>query len=72
MKNVILLLLFIGILVIVQGYYENKLSSVKKEKTITKYVPLHVYEGKMNGSESINNQFKSSFEKIINIDNKNA
>ena len=71
MKNVILLLLFIGILVIVQGYYENKLSSVKKEKTITKYVPLHVYEGKMNGSESINNQFKSSFEKIINIDNKN-
>tara|TARA_B000000477_G_C6087682_1_gene226196 strand:- start:525 stop:743 length:219 start_codon:yes stop_codon:yes gene_type:complete len=72
MKNVILLLLFIGILVIVQGYYENKLSSVKKEKTIIKYVPLHVYEGKMNGSESINNQFKSSFEKIINIDNKNA
>jgi hypothetical protein len=72
MKNVILLLLFIGILVIVQGYYENKLSSVKKEKTITKYVPLHVYEGKMNGSESINNQFKSSFEKIINTDNKNA
>ena len=71
MKNVILLL-FIGILVIVQGYYENKLSSVKKEKTIIKYVPLHVYEGKMNGSESINNQFKSSFEKIINIDNKNA
>ena len=70
MKNVILLLLFIGILVIVQGYYENKLSAVKKEKTITKYVPLHVYEGKMNGSESIDNQFKSSFEKIINTDNK--
>ena len=63
---------FIGILVIVQGYYENKLSSIKKEKTITKYVPLHVYEGKMNGSESINNKFKSSFEKIINTDNKNA
>ena len=44
MKNVILLLVFIGILVIVQGYYENKISSVKKQKTITKYLPLHTYE----------------------------
>jgi hypothetical protein len=72
MKNVILLLVFIGILVIVQGYYENKISNVKKQQTIVKYVPLHVYEGKMNGVESIDNQFKSSFEKIINIENKNV
>jgi hypothetical protein len=72
MKNVILLLVFIGILVIVQGYYENKISNVKKQQTITKYVPLHTYEGKMNGTESIDNQFKSSFEKIINIENKNV
>tara|TARA_B000000477_G_scaffold59212_1_gene49798 strand:- start:2190 stop:2408 length:219 start_codon:yes stop_codon:yes gene_type:complete len=72
MKNVILLLVFIGILVIVQGYYENKISSVKKQQTITKYVPLHTYEGKMNGAESIDNQFKSSFEKIINIENINV
>jgi len=35
-------------------------------------VPLHTYEGKMNGAESIDNQFKSSFEKIINIENKNV
>lgn len=72
MKNVILLLVFIGILVIVQGYYENKISNVKKQKTVVKYVPLHVYEGKMNGAESIDNQFKSSFEKIINIENKDV
>jgi hypothetical protein len=72
MKNVILLLVFIGILVIVQGYYENKISNVIKQQTITKYVPLHTYEGKMNGAESIDNQFKSSFEKIINIENKNV
>lgn len=72
MKNVILLLVFIGILVIVQGYYENKISNVKKQKTVVKYVPLHIYEGKMNGAESIDNQFKSSFEKIINIENKDV
>lgn len=64
MKNLILLLLFIGILLIVQGYYENKISKIKSEKVIKKYVPLHVYEGKMNGSESIDNQFKSAFYKI--------
>jgi hypothetical protein len=34
MKNVILLLVFIGILVIVQGYYENKISNVKKQKQL--------------------------------------
>jgi hypothetical protein len=72
MKNVILLLVFIGILVIVQGYYENKISNVKKQQTVVKYVPLHVYEGKMNGAELIDNQFKSSFEKIINTENKNV
>jgi hypothetical protein len=72
MKNVILLLVFIGILVIVQGYYENKISNVRNQQTVVKYVPLHVYEGKMNGVESIDNQFKSSFEKIINIENKDV
>lgn len=64
MKNVVLLILFIGILVIVQGYYEQKLQAEKSNKVIKKYVPLHIYEGKMNGSEMIDNQFKSSFEKI--------
>jgi len=64
MKNVVLLLLFIGILVIVQGYYEGKIHKVKSKKTITKYIPLHIYEGKMNGSDMIDNQFKSSYEKI--------
>lgn len=64
MKNVVLLLLFIGILVIVQGYYEGKIQKVKSKKTITKYIPLHIYEGKMNGSDMIHNQFKSSYEKI--------
>ena len=64
MKNVVLLILFIGILVIVQGYYEKKLQSEKSKKVIKRYVPLHIYEGKMSGSEMIDNQFKSSFEKI--------
>lgn len=67
MKNLVLLLMFIGILIVVQGYYEAKLSKVKSQKTVIKHVPLHVYEGKMNGKEMIDNQFKSTFEKINNI-----
>ena len=33
---------------------------------------IKVGNKKMNGAEAIDNQFKSSFEKIINIENKNV
>ena len=67
MKNLVLLLMFIGILIIIQGYYETKLSQVKSQKTVIKHVPLHIYEGRMNGKEMIDNQFKSTFEKINSL-----
>lgn len=64
MKLVVLFILFLGILVVVQGYYMKQLNDVKGEKTVTKYVPLSVFEGRMNGSEMIDYQFKSQFQKI--------
>lgn len=67
MKSLILTLLFIGIIIIIQGYYEQKLKNEKSKKIIKKYIPLNIYEQKMNGSEFIINQFKSSFEKITEI-----
>lgn len=67
MRLLVLTLLFIGIIIIVQGYYQEKLEKVEKEKTVTKYIPLHVYEDRMSGSEMIENQFKTSFEKITDI-----
>lgn len=67
MKLLVLTLLFIGIIIIVQGYYNEKLKETEEKKVITKYVPLHVYEGRMSGSEMIDNQFKSSFEKITDV-----
>jgi hypothetical protein len=67
MKSLILTLLFIGIIIIIQGYYQQKLNNEKSKKIIKKYIPLNIYEQKMNGSEFIINQFKSSFEKITEI-----
>jgi|OM-RGC.v1.035451898 hypothetical protein len=67
MKSLVLIILFIAIIIIIQGYYEQKLQNEKSKKIIKKYIPLNIYEQKMNGSEFIINQFKSSFEKITEI-----
>ena len=67
MKLLVLTILFIGIILIVQGYYMDKLQKTEDKKVITKYVPLHVYEEQMSGSEMIDYQFKSSFEKITDV-----
>lgn len=64
MKTLIVFLFLIGIIFIIQSYYSEKLEKVQKSKTIFKYVPLNVYEGKMNGIELIDNHFKSQFERI--------
>ena len=56
--------MLIGVIFIIQGYYQDKLNKVKKTKTIIKYMPLNVYEDKMNGSDFIDYQFKSLPEKI--------
>lgn len=64
MKTLIVFLLLLGIIFIIQGYYDNKLKKVKKSKTIVQYMPLNVYEDRMNGSEFIDYQFKSLSEKI--------
>jgi hypothetical protein len=67
MKLLVLTILFIGIIVIIQGYYMDKLEKSEDKKVITKYVPLHVYENQMSGTEMIDYQFKTSFEKITDI-----
>lgn len=64
MKLVVLFILFIGIFVILQGYYIKKINELEKTKIITKYVPISIFEGRMSGIELIDNQFKSQFEKI--------
>jgi hypothetical protein len=64
MKTLVVFLLLVGIIFIIQGYYQDKLTKLKKSKIITKHIPVNVYENQMNGTEFIDYQFKSLPEKI--------
>lgn len=64
MKAIAIFFLFIGILLIIQGYYSNK-SVCEKEKVVVKYVPRSFYEEQMKPEESLQTFYKSMFEDII-------
>jgi len=64
MKAIAIFFLFLGILLIIQGYYSNK-SVCEKNKVVVKYVPRSFYEEQMNPEESLQTFYKSMFEDII-------
>lgn len=64
MKAIAVFLLFIGSIMIIQGYYNNK-SVCKKDKVIVKYIPRSVYEEQLNPEESLQTFYKSMFEDIL-------
>jgi hypothetical protein len=65
MKALAIFILFIGTILIVQGYYSKKSSTCDKEKVIIKYIPRSVYEEQMNPEESLESYYKGMFENII-------
>ena len=64
MKAIAIFILFIGCLLIIQGFYSNK-KICKKDKVIIKYVPRNVYEEQMNPTESLQTFYKGMFDDII-------
>ena len=64
MKAIAIFLLFIGSIMIIQGYYNNK-SVCKKEKVVVKYIPRSVYEEQLKPEESLQTFYKSMFEDIL-------
>jgi hypothetical protein len=64
MKPIAIFLLFIGSLMIIQGYYSNK-SVCKKDKVVVKYIPRSVYEEQLNPAESLQTFYKGMFEDIL-------
>ena len=64
MKAIAIFVLFIGILLIIQGYYNNK-SLCPPEKVVIKYVPRNIYEDQLSPSENLQIFYKSMFEDII-------
>jgi hypothetical protein len=64
MKAIAIFLLFIGSIMIIQGYYSNK-SVCKKDKVVVKYVPRSIYEEQLKPEENLQIFYKSMFEDIL-------
>jgi hypothetical protein len=64
MKAIAIFLLFIGSIMIIQGYYNNK-SVCKKDKVVVKYIPRSIYEEQLKPEESLQTFYKSMFEDIL-------
>jgi hypothetical protein len=57
-------LLFIGSILVIQGYYSNK-AVCKKDKVVVKYIPRSIYEEQLKPEESLQTFYKSMFEDIL-------
>jgi hypothetical protein len=64
MKAIAIFLLFIGSIMIIQGYYNNK-SVCKKDKVIVKYIPRSVYEEQLKPEESLQTFYRGMFEDVL-------
>ena len=62
MKSIAIFLLFIGSILIIQGYYKHKYNNCNKVQTVIKYVPRTLYEEQLSDSEKLNEFYSSMFE----------
>ncbi len=63
MKSIALFILFVGIILIIKSYYENKYVVKANElKTIIKYVPISQYEESLTDKETLSEFYKGMFE----------
>lgn len=61
MKSIAIFLLFIGTVLIIQGYYSN-LAACPKPKTIIKYIPRSQYEEQLSDKQNLDEYYKGMFE----------
>lgn len=64
MKSIAIFLLFIGTILIIQGYYNN-LATCPKPKTVIKYVPRSFYEEQVApavATDDLDSYYKKMFE----------
>ena len=65
MKAIAVFLLFVGSILIVQGYYSKSSKGTCPTPEIEiKYLPLSVYEEQLSDENKVSKQFKSLFEDI--------
>lgn len=79
MKALAILLLFIGMVLVIKGYYSNKYKKLEEPIVIIKYIPRSEYDEQMSPQEKLDDFYKGLFEKTqpniydnkINIDTNN-
>lgn len=66
MKAIAVFLLFLGTILVLQGYYDQRFeTSCPPARKEVKLVPMSVYEEQLKPSESLSKQFKSMFEDVM-------
>jgi hypothetical protein len=61
MNAIAIFLLFVGTVLLLQGYYDNT-HTCPPPKVEIKYIPLTLYEEQLSPEQSVSNQFRSMFE----------
>ena len=62
MKAIAVFLLFLGMILIVKGYYSKKYNKLAKPKVIVKYIPRSEYEEQLSDNQRLSNFYKGLFE----------
>ena len=78
MKALAIFILFIGLFLVLKGYYSNKYKKATTPKVVIKYVPRDEYEAQLSDELRLAEFYKGLFEGTqpniynskINIDNK--
>lgn len=64
MKSIALFILFVGSILIIKGYYENKYRKIATEnnKTVIKFLPVSEYEQTLTPQDELEQFYKGMFE----------
>jgi hypothetical protein len=63
MKAVAVLVLFVGTVLVLQGYYAQA-AECPQQKTKVMYVPRSLYEEQLNPAQTLQQQFRSMFDEM--------
>lgn len=64
MKSIAIFILFLGTILVVQGYYSHKYSKMNEPKIVVKYIPRSEYEDIMTDEQRLGEFYKSMFEDV--------
>ena len=62
MKAIAVFLLFVGMFLVVQGYYYQKQGKCPPPQVQVKYIPKTLYEEQLSAEQQLSAQFRSMFE----------